>query len=76
MLLCKCEHQELPVLTSPPMEILIDKSMVRPTPVNMQATVALNWQKKVKDDIDRNVQLGVIEPVPENTPQTYCASRE
>ena len=27
----------------------------------------------MKDDIDRDIRLGVIEPVPENTPQTYCA---
>ena len=51
----KCEHQELPVLTGPPMEILIDENMVKSRPVNMPATVALNWQKKVKDDIDRDV---------------------
>ena len=69
----KCEHQKLPALSGPPMQILINKEMVKPAPVNTPAIVALSWQKRVKDDIDRDVRLGVIEPVPENTPQTYCA---
>ena len=55
------------------MKILIDDSKVKPLAVNTPARIPLAWEKKVKDDIDHNVRLGVIEKVPDNTPQTYCA---
>ena len=29
--------------------------------------------KKIKEELDRDVKLGVIEPVPENTPVKWCS---
>ena len=55
------------------MRILIDKTRIKPPVVNKLANIPRAWEKRVKDNIDRNVQLGVIEKVPENTPQTFCA---
>ena len=36
-------------------------------------TVPAHWSTKVKNDLDRDVILGVIEPVPLNTPVRWCA---
>ena len=32
-----------------------------------------HWEERVKQDLDRDVALGVIEPVLINTPVTWCA---
>jgi len=34
--------------------------------------VPIHWQDQVKADLDRNVRLGVIEPVPIGEPVTWC----
>ena len=34
--------------------------------------IPLHWEDKVYRDIQRDVALGVIEPVPVNTPVTWC----
>ena len=36
------------------------------------AVVAVHWETKVMQDLDRDVALGVLEVVPENTPMTWC----
>ena len=46
---------------------------IKPPAVNKLTNIPRAWEKRVKDDIDRDVRLGVIEKVPENTPQTFCA---
>ena len=38
----------------------------------MLAGLAVNWETKVKQDLDRNVALGVLEPVPDSTPMVWC----
>merc|ERR1712015_401059 len=68
----KCEHQQLPILSGEPMQILIDKTRPRPVPANKPSTVPQHWEIQVRNDVNRDVRLGVIEKVPENTPQTYC----
>ena len=36
--------------------------------------VPAHWQEEVKAGLDRDVRLGVIEPVPVGDPVTYCHS--
>ena len=69
----KCEHQQLPILSGEPMRTIIDKTHPRPVPANTPSTVTQHWEIQVKNDVDRDVRLGVIKKVPENTLQTYCA---
>ena len=33
--------------------------------------VPLHWREKVKADLERNVRIGVLEKVPDNTPVTW-----
>jgi len=56
----------------PPYELHIDHS-IKPFAIHSPVTVPLHFEKRVKRDLDRDVLLGVIEPVPENTPVTWCA---
>ena len=55
-----------------PLRVHIDKS-VPPTTVNRPSTVSIHWQKKMKAALDADERMGVIEKVPANTPQLWCA---
>ena len=58
-----CEHQPLQKLSGPPLDITF-KEGAEPVAVHTPIPVAYHWKKQVKADLDRDVRLGVIEPVP------------
>ena len=43
-----------------------------PTAYHSPIPVPLHWQDEVKADLDRDVRLGVLEPVPIGEPVTWC----
>ena len=45
----------------------------KPSAVHTPIPVPHHWKKRVKEDIDRDVALGIIEPVPVGTPTTWCS---
>ena len=49
------------------------RSDVKPVAVHTPVAIPLHWEKKVYRDLMRDVALGVIEPVPINTPVTWCS---
>ena len=55
-----------------PLPIITDPA-VQPVAIHSPIPVALHWEKKVKEDLDRDVALDVIEPVPVDTPVTRCS---
>ena len=57
-----CPHQPLPLMQGPPLKFRM-KPDAKPYAIYTAATVAAHWEKKVKDDIDRDVRLGVLEKV-------------
>ena len=66
-----CEHQPLPMMSGPPMRLMVDqdaKAVALHTPI----PVPVHWQDETKADLDRDVRLGVIEPVPVGMPVTWC----
>lgn len=66
-----CVHQPLPLMEGPPMNLKIDpeaKPFAHHTPI----PVPLHWQDGVKNGLDEDVRLGVIEPVPIGEPVTWC----
>ena len=67
----RCTRQTLPLMRGDPLPIITDPA-VQPVAIHSPIPVALHWEKKVKEDLDRDVALGVIEPVPINTPVTWC----
>lgn len=66
-----CSHQPLPLLHGPPLEFNLKKDAV-PSKVRVPAVIPIHWRKKVKEGIDRDIDLGVLEWVPLNTPETWC----
>ena len=46
---------------------------VKPVAVHTPVAIPLHWEDKVYKDLMRDVALGVIEPVPINTPVTWCS---
>ena len=65
----KCTHQVLPEMKGPPLEIHL-KNEATPKCVFTPATIPLHWQEKVKEDLDNDVKMGVLEPVTE--PSDWC----
>ena len=68
----KCTHQELQEMAGEPMNIVF-KEGVAPHAVHTPIPVPIHWKDKIKEDLDRDVRLGIIEPVPQGTPTTWCA---
>ena len=61
-----CEHQTLPLMSGPPLRLKIDP-LATPTAHHSPIPVPLHWQEEVKAGLDRDVRLGVLEPVPIGT---------
>ena len=66
-----CTHQPLPLMTGPPLKLMIDES-AKPVAHHTPIPVPLHFQEQVKADLDRDVALGVLEPVPVGDPVTWC----
>ena len=66
-----CEHQPLPMMSGPPLKLMIDPEAT-PFAYHSPITVPLHWRADVKAGLDRDVLLGVIEPVPVGEPVTWC----
>ena len=66
-----CQHQPLPLMHGPPLEFHVEAN-ARPHAIYTPASVAVHWRKQVEEDLRRDVALGVLEEVPENTPVTWC----
>ena len=66
-----CKHQSLPKMQGPALQVPIREG-VEPHAVYTVLPIPVHWEKKVKADIFRDVELAVLERVPENTPVTWC----
>lgn len=67
-----CEHQPLPMMKCEPLELHVDPD-ARPVAVHKPALVPIHWREKVYNDLERDVQIGVLEKVSPNTPVTWCS---
>ena len=68
----RCTRQKLPLMKGEPLPIPV-RPDVKPMAVHTPIPVPLHWEDKVKRDLERDVALGVIEPVPINSPVTWCS---
>ena len=66
-----CEHQPLPTMSGPPLKLMIDPEAT-PFAYHTPIPVPLHWRAGVTTGLDRDVLLGVIEPVPVGEPVTWC----
>ena len=67
----KCPHQVLPEIDAPEMKLHVSPD-AKPINLRTPAPVALHWLDQVKEDLDRDVALGVLERVPYGEPTSYC----
>ena len=67
-----CEHQRLPVMTGEPLQLHVDPDAT-PVAVHKPTLVPIHWRAAVKEGLDRDVELGVLEKVDINRPVTYCS---
>ena len=68
----RCTRQTLPLMKGEPLPIPT-KLDAKPVAVHTPVAIPLHWEEKVYKDLMRDVALGVIEPVPINTPVTWCS---
>jgi hypothetical protein len=69
----QCIHKPLPLIKSmPPLYLHVDPD-AKPVCVTRPATVPLHFQEDVLAGLLKDVQLGVLERVPLNTPDTWCS---
>ena len=66
-----CTHQTLPMMAGPPLRLNIDPEAT-PVAAHKAASIPVHWEATVKEHLDRDVRLGVIEKVPIGTPDTWC----
>ena len=69
----QCERQPLPLMDGhPPLELHVEEDAT-PYSVQKARPVPLHWQKKVKQGLDMDCNLEVLEQVPMNDPDEWCA---
>ena len=68
----RCPHQPLPMMKCDPIKIHIDPEAI-PKPVYTAATVPIHWREEVQAQLNQDVALGIIEPVPSGVPTTWQA---
>lgn len=59
-------------MTGKPLDIVF-KEGTEPVAVHMPITIPHHWKSQVKVGLDRDVALGIIEPVPMGTPTHWCS---
>lgn len=67
-----CEHQQLQHMTGDPLKIAFLPD-AQPVAVHKPIPVPHHWKHEVKSQLDADVALGIIEPVPTGTPTTWCS---
>ena len=68
-----CQRQPLPLMEgSPPLRLHVDPA-AKPVAIHQAAQVPLHWRDAVKGGLDRDVRLGVLEPVGVNDPVEWCS---
>ena len=65
-------HQPWQIMTGRPLDITFTQGE-KPSAVHTPIPVSHHWKKRMKQDLDRDVALGIIEPVPTGTPTVWCS---
>ncbi len=65
-----CTHQPMPKMNTLPMRLMIDPNAI-PKAHHKPIPVALHWQDEVKEALDADVRMGLMEPVPIGAPVTW-----
>ena len=68
----QCPHQKLPTMTGEPVKLHLKEDAI-PHAAHTPIPIPHHWKQKVKEDLDRDVRLGIIEKVPQGTTSPWCA---
>ena len=68
-----CTHQTLPKMSGLPPLRIITKDNVEPVAIHKPSTIPVHWLEEVRQELEQDIALGVIERVPSNTPTTWCS---
>jgi hypothetical protein len=58
--------------SSPPLELHIDPN-ANPVATHKPRPIPIHWMRDVKAQLDEDVRLGVLEPVPVGEPTVWCS---
>ena len=67
----QCKHQPLPGLSGPAISLHVDPNAT-PHAVHTTIPVPIHWLEAVKEQLDSDVAMGVIEKVPIGEPSPWC----
>ena len=67
----QCNHQLLPGMTGPAISLHVDPA-AKPYAVHTPIPVPLHWLDAVKEQLDADVAMGVVEKVPFGEPSAWC----
>ena len=67
----QCGTQRLPEITGPPLKIFLKKGAV-PQAVHKAIPVPIHWREEVRQELERDCMLGILEKVEVNTPAEWC----
>ena len=69
----QCSHQPLPLIrTTPPLQLHVDPK-AKPIAIHKPVPIPIHWMKDVKDQLDKDVRLGVLEQVPVGQSVKWCS---
>ena len=67
-----CPYQPLQVMTRRPLDMTFTRE-AKPSAVHIPIPVPHHWKKRMKEDLDWHVALGIIKLVPAGTLRIWCS---
>ena len=68
-----CPHQALPLVSSsPPMRLHLAEG-AKPVAIHKPSPVPVHWEELVRDGLQKDIDLGVLEKVPVGEPTIWCS---
>ena len=65
-----CSHQQLPKITGPPVHYSL-KPDAKPVAIHTPAVLPIHWTSQVREQLLRDVKLGILEEVPPEEPTKW-----
>ena len=68
-----CSHQPLPLMAGLLLIRIHVKPNATPVAIHRPSTIPAHWEDQVRVELEQDIELGVLERVPSNTPTTWCS---
>ena len=67
-----CERQKLPTMKDRPCKLFVDPK-ARPFAIHKHRPMVVHWEKETRKGLDRDTDMGVIQPKEVGEPTIWCA---